>query len=187
MSDDVTYYTAAAVIGGHNERFGKTRSAFVKVVNQMRKTDGLTERVIAAKDTFTREKSSLARAELEVVVACAESAPDHAIISTFSEYVHSGVTKWIAGWAANGWRNKKGEEVKNKDLWQRLLAVASSRKIHWYLDTKADPTTNESKLALEMAGGVVETHDDEERDDEEEPSFVVTEVERSVPISYGGW
>ena len=185
MSDDVIYYTAAAVIGGHNERFGETRSAFVKVVNQMRKTDGLTERVIAAKDTFTREKFSLARAELEVVVACAESAPDHAVISTFSEYVHSGVTKWVAGWAANGWRNKKGEEVKNKDLWQRLLAVASSRKIYWYLDIKADPTTNESKLALEMAMGT--EINKEERDDEEEPSFVVTEVERPVPISYGGW
>lgn len=28
--------------------------------------------------------------------------------------------KWIEGWKKNGWRNSSKQEVKNRDLWERL-------------------------------------------------------------------
>jgi ribonuclease HI len=31
--------------------------------------------------------------------------------------------KWYEGWRRNGWRNSKKEPVKNKELWEALLAV----------------------------------------------------------------
>ncbi len=43
-----------------------------------------------------------------------------------SEYVINGLTQWISGWIANGWRRGKkagAPPVKNVDLWQKLYAL----------------------------------------------------------------
>lgn len=45
---------------------------------------------------------------------------DDLLIYSDSAYLINGITNWINGWRANGWINSKKEEVKNKDLWQRL-------------------------------------------------------------------
>jgi ribonuclease HI len=39
--------------------------------------------------------------------------------------------RWLEGWQRNGWRTKNKGEVKNKELWQELLEVASPHKITW--------------------------------------------------------
>lgn len=31
--------------------------------------------------------------------------------------------KWYITWQRNGWRNSKGERVKNKELWEELIAL----------------------------------------------------------------
>lgn len=31
--------------------------------------------------------------------------------------------KWYIAWQRNGWRNSKGERVKNKELWEELIAL----------------------------------------------------------------
>lgn len=38
-----------------------------------------------------------------------------------SAYVHNGITDWVAGWQANGWKNAAKKPVANKDLWLALL------------------------------------------------------------------
>ena len=43
-----------------------------------------------------------------------------------SEYVRKGITEWIHGWKARGWRTAAKAPVKNVDLWQRLDALISS-------------------------------------------------------------
>lgn len=185
MSDAV-YYTAAAIVGGHNDRFGKARRAIIKTVSKTL-SSGLVEQAVEGSSVFEIDKSSLARAELEAAVLCAETAPAKCTICTFSEYVHSGATKWIGGWASNGWRNKKGEEVKNKDLWGRLLSASSSRKIQWYLDLKTAPLDGYSKMVLSMAAGDHVDLESTPAEESEEPAFVVNEVVREIPMSYGGW
>lgn len=42
-----------------------------------------------------------------------------------SQYVRKGITEWIRGWKAKGWRTAAGQPVKNVDLWQRLDALVS--------------------------------------------------------------
>ncbi len=38
-----------------------------------------------------------------------------------SAYCVNGIrNRWYEGWKKNGWRNAKGESVKNPDLWQEL-------------------------------------------------------------------
>ena len=50
-----------------------------------------------------------------------------------SEYVRKGITEWIHGWKARGWRTAAKAPVKNVDLWQRLdsLVSTSGHQIDW--------------------------------------------------------
>ncbi len=50
-----------------------------------------------------------------------------------SQYVRQGITEWIHGWKARGWRTATKQPVKNVDLWQRLDAVvgSSGHQIDW--------------------------------------------------------
>lgn len=45
------------------------------------------------------------------------------VIATDSAYLVDGATSWARGWVRNGWRTRSGEEVKNRDLWEYLLAT----------------------------------------------------------------
>ncbi len=48
-------------------------------------------------------------------------------IFTDSKYVCDGITKWIHGWKATGWKKK----IKNRELWLRLDAAAARHKVAW--------------------------------------------------------
>ena len=57
--------------------------------------------------------------------------PSTVTLSTDSAYVKDGITKWVAGWARNGWRTAAKAPVKNVELWQALLAAAAPHTIEW--------------------------------------------------------
>ena len=73
------------------------------------------------------------RMELMAAISALESQKPGARITlhTDSQYVKDGLTKWIINWKRNGWKNAAKEPVKNKDLWIRLDAAASSHKVDW--------------------------------------------------------
>ncbi|MFV0681429.1 ribonuclease HI [Ottowia sp.] len=51
-----------------------------------------------------------------------------------SQYVRQGITQWITGWKAKGWRTASKQPVKNVDLWQKLDALVSDgpHRIRWH-------------------------------------------------------
>jgi len=51
-----------------------------------------------------------------------------------SQYVRKGITEWIHGWKAKGWKTASKEPVKNVELWQRLdeLVHRSGHRIAWH-------------------------------------------------------
>ena len=51
-----------------------------------------------------------------------------------SEYVRKGITEWIHGWKARGWRTAAKQPVKNADLWQQLDALThqGEHTIEWH-------------------------------------------------------
>jgi ribonuclease HI len=53
-------------------------------------------------------------------------------ITTDSEYVKNGITKWITGWKRNGWKTADKKPVKNQDLWQALEAETQRHTTHWH-------------------------------------------------------
>jgi ribonuclease HI len=50
-----------------------------------------------------------------------------------SQYVLKGITEWLAGWKARGWKTAAKQPVKNVDLWQQLDAQVTQggHRITW--------------------------------------------------------
>ena len=72
-----------------------------------------------------------------------------------SEYVRKGITEWIHGWKARGWRTAARQPVKNVDLWQRLdaLVASSGHRIDWrWVKGHAGDPGNERADALANRG-----------------------------------
>ena len=59
--------------------------------------------------------------------------PCHVILHVDSQYVLKGMTEWLAGWKAKGWKTAAKQPVKNVDLWQRLDALVANggHQIEW--------------------------------------------------------
>ena len=75
------------------------------------------------------------RMELMAVIEAlrALKQPCEVVLHLDSEYVRKGITEWVAGWKARGWRTASKQPVKNVDLWQTLddLVSQSGHRIDW--------------------------------------------------------
>src|SRR6202049_4031742 len=52
-------------------------------------------------------------------------------VLTDSEYVRRGITEFLRGWRANGWRGSTGKPVVNRDLWEELEELAGYHEVTW--------------------------------------------------------
>ena len=74
-------------------------------------------------------------------------------IVTDSSYVKDGITKWIHGWKARGWKTAAKKPVKNEDLWQRLDLAAARHDVTWeWVKGHAGHPENEKADELARAG-----------------------------------
>jgi hypothetical protein len=46
-----------------------------------------------------------------------------------SNYVVRGVNEWLSDWIKRGWKNARGEQVANLDLWQQLQALLEQHTV----------------------------------------------------------
>ncbi len=86
------------------------------------------------REMFGGERSTTNnRMELTAVIEAlsALKRPCRVVLHTDSQYVQKGITEWISGWKARGWRTASKEPVKNVDLWKRLDEVVRSHHIDW--------------------------------------------------------
>ena len=82
------------------------------------------------------------RMELMGPIAALEAIkePGPILVLSDSQYVVKGITQWILGWKGYGWRTKKNQPVKNRDLWERLDAARSERVgFEWVRGHAGDP------------------------------------------------
>lgn len=91
---------------------------------------GDSEREISGSERLTTNN----RMELTAVIRALEALrrPVAARVYTDSEYVRRGITEWLPGWKARGWRTSAKKPVKNQDLWEALDAAASRHRIEWH-------------------------------------------------------
>lgn len=75
------------------------------------------------------------RMEMMAVIQALEALkrPCSITLHIDSQYVLKGMTEWLTGWKAKGWKTAAKQPVKNVDLWQRLdtLVNASGHQIDW--------------------------------------------------------
>ena len=53
------------------------------------------------------------------------------VLTTDSQYVKDGITKWIQGWKKKGWITSQRKPVKNVDLWKRLDEAVATHRVEW--------------------------------------------------------
>lgn len=74
------------------------------------------------------------RMELEATIQALQALKRRSTVALFtdSRYVTDGITQWIDGWKARGWRTAGKKPVKNMDLWQLLDAQTSNHDVTWH-------------------------------------------------------
>ncbi|MEW5815197.1 MAG: ribonuclease HI [Spirochaetota bacterium] len=69
---------------------------------------------------------------LERILESDERGKSRILIKTDSQYVQKGVGEWLARWQKNGWKTSDKKEVKNQDLWKKLVSLSAGLKIDWH-------------------------------------------------------
>jgi ribonuclease HI len=73
------------------------------------------------------------RMELQAVIEALNvlKRPCMVTLHTDSQYVQKGISEWIHGWKARGWKTAAKEPVKNEDLWKALDAAQAMHTVEW--------------------------------------------------------
>jgi ribonuclease HI len=96
------------------------------------------------------------RMELTAAIAAlgALKEPCRVELHTDSEYLREGITSWLAGWKARGWRTADRKPVKNADLWRQLDAARSRHVVKWHW-VKAHAGHKENERCDQLAGAEI--------------------------------
>src|SRR4051794_8617076 len=72
------------------------------------------------------------RMELTAAIRALEALTRRCRVHLFTDslYLRKGITEWLPGWIARGWRRKDGV-LQNEDLWQRLAVLIGEHDIRW--------------------------------------------------------
>jgi ribonuclease HI len=72
------------------------------------------------------------RMELTAAIRSLEALKQRCEVHLFtdSQYLRKGVTLWLPGWIARGWKRKDGV-LQNEDLWRRLAELVAEQDVHW--------------------------------------------------------
>jgi ribonuclease HI len=82
-----------------------------------------------------------------------------------SQYLVKGMSEWVIGWKARGWKRKTGE-IENLQLWKELVDAASRHRVLWrWVRGHAGHAKNEyanhlatrAARALDASGGLIDS------------------------------
>jgi ribonuclease HI len=118
----------------------------------LRAADGAEKELCGGEAQTTNNRMEM-MAVIEALSAL--KRPCHVVLHVDSQYVLKGMTEWLQGWKAKGWRTAAKQPVKNVDLWQRLDALVhqSEHRIEWqWVKGHAGDPGNERADALANRG-----------------------------------
>ena len=84
------------------------------------------------------------------------SRPCEVIITTDSNYVKDGITKWIHNWKLKGWKTANRKSVKNKELWIELSQLTGKHQTTWKW-VKGHSGHPENERADQLANEAIES------------------------------
>ena len=88
------------------------------------------ERELSGGEALTTTNRMELMAAIEALKAL--KRPCHVQLTTDSNYVRDGITRWIHGWRRNGWKTADKKPVKNAELWQALIEASAPHRIDWH-------------------------------------------------------
>jgi ribonuclease HI len=88
------------------------------------------ERTLSGGEDHTTNNRMEMQAAIEALKALKQ--PCRVDLYTDSTYVHDGITKWLEGWKARGWKTAAKKPVKNADLWVMLEEAAARHDMTWH-------------------------------------------------------
>ena len=118
----------------------------------LRSADG-SEKELCGGELATTNNRMEMMAVIEALAAL--KRPCAIVLHLDSQYVLKGITEWLVGWKAKGWKTAAKQPVKNVDLWQRLdaLVATSGHTIDWrWVKGHAGDLGNERADALANLG-----------------------------------
>ena len=101
------------------------------------------------------------RKELMAVIAGLEALnrPCEVELYSDSQYVVNAFNQhWIEGWIKKGWKRGKNEQVKNVDLWKRLLAAKEPHTVT-FIWVKGHNGHPQNERCDELATGAADGND----------------------------
>jgi ribonuclease HI len=114
--------------------------------------DGVERELFGGEDLTTNNRMEM-MAVIEALRAL--KRPCKVTLYLDSEYVRKGITEWVAGWKARGWKTAAKQPVKNVDLWQVLddLVTHTPHELEWrWVKGHAGDPGNERADALANRG-----------------------------------
>ena len=89
---------------------------------------GRTKEIVGAAPHTTNN-----RMEILAAISALEALkrPCRVRLVTDSEYLRKGITEWLPGWIAKGWRTAARKPVLNRDLWERLDELNRRHRVRW--------------------------------------------------------
>jgi ribonuclease HI len=84
--------------------------------------------------------------------------PTNVVFTSDSRYLIDGVTKWVHGWARQGWK-RKGGEIENLALWRAAIEAARRHRVEWrWVKGHAGHPQNEYANHLAIRAATEQTH-----------------------------
>ena len=118
----------------------------------LRSADGSEKELFGGELGTTNNRMEM-MAVIEALAAL--KRPCQVTLHVDSQYVLKGMTEWLAGWKAKGWKTASKQPVKNVDLWQRMDAMVNGagHRIDWqWVKGHAGDPGNERADALANLG-----------------------------------
>lgn len=88
------------------------------------------EKVVSGGEALTTNN----RMELTAVIeglSCLKEPCEVDLYSDSAYTVNAIIEGWVYGWRKNGWRKNDKGEVKNVDLWEKLLSLIDTHKVNF--------------------------------------------------------
>jgi ribonuclease HI len=91
--------------------------------------------------------------------------PCEIVFVSDSQYLVKGMTEWLPGWKARGWKRRAGP-IENLALWQELDRAAARHRVHWKWirghdghprNEYANDLAVRAARTLDASGGLVES------------------------------
>ena len=125
----VSVYADESCLG--NGKSGATPGGLGALVEWCR-PDGVIQRFdLWASEPDTTNNRMALRSVIDTFDALSRKGNQLSVLfTTDSRYIVDGMTSWVRGWMARGWRRKEGA-VENLELWQTAVASIAPHECQW--------------------------------------------------------